>query len=38
MLKPFYRSTMVFGWWTASCLQHKNQWTVFLPCFYKHHW
>jgi len=25
MLKPIYRSTMVFGWWTASCLQHKNQ-------------
>jgi len=25
MLKPFYRSTMVFSWWTANCLQHKNQ-------------
>jgi len=25
MLKPFNRSTMVFSWWTANCLQHKNQ-------------
>jgi len=25
MLKPFYRSTMDFSWWTANCLQHKNQ-------------
>jgi len=38
MLKPFYRSTMLFSWWTANPVQHKIGWAVFLRCFWKHHW